>query len=147
MTDYYLVQRMNKKTHAYPGDTGLDRHFDLDYMGSSEFEWGAIPKALKRLREAPVAVTQQALTFEGQERAVFFISHPNEADAKWAALQRWVDAGMRGKEWTKFDRMLSGTATDWPTDAWWSIDTDAAWTLDQETADLLATAINTKPAA
>jgi len=146
MSDYYLVQRMTKKDQPYKNDKGIDSHFDLDYMGSSEFEWGAVPKSLKRLRQSPVEVTPQPLSFEGQVHTVYFVAHPNETADKWAALQRWVDGGMRGKEWTKFDRMLRDAATDWRTDAWWSIDTDAAWALDQETADLLATAINTKPA-
>lgn len=30
---------------------GIDSIIKFDYMGASEFEWGALPKALKRLRK------------------------------------------------------------------------------------------------
>lgn len=46
----YLIQRVTRRSHVNEGGKGFNRIFSLDYMGSSEFEWGAIPKALKEMR-------------------------------------------------------------------------------------------------
>jgi hypothetical protein len=43
----WLIQRCKKR---YPETTGsFDEVFRLDYMGSSEFEWGVVPKSLNRV--------------------------------------------------------------------------------------------------
>lgn len=47
---FYLIQRGKiNKGNTFNGVTGRDGFVDLDYMGSSEFEWGAIPKAYRRI--------------------------------------------------------------------------------------------------
>lgn len=44
-----LIQRGTFETREYK--TGIDSILKFDYMGSSEFEWGALPKSLGRIRE------------------------------------------------------------------------------------------------
>lgn len=48
MAKFYLIQRgtFKKEGNSLTGSDGVVR---LDYMGSAEFEWGAIPKAYRRL--------------------------------------------------------------------------------------------------
>jgi hypothetical protein len=46
----YLVQRMELRKYGAEDRKGVDRYFSMDYMGSSEFEWGALPNTLKVLR-------------------------------------------------------------------------------------------------
>jgi len=46
----YLVQRIETRQTVRDDDVGVDRHFRFDYMGSAEFEFGALPKALKAIR-------------------------------------------------------------------------------------------------
>jgi len=59
---FYLTQRIEKQWNAPRDDKeGVDAYFAFDYMGSSEFEWGALPKALRDMRkgwkeEEPVIV-------------------------------------------------------------------------------------------
>lgn len=48
MAKFYLIQRGTFKEER-KFLTGLDGVVSLDYMGSAEFEWGAIPKAYRRL--------------------------------------------------------------------------------------------------
>lgn len=45
----WLVQRGTRRKGDFRGLTGKDGLVDLDYMGSSEFEWGAIPRAFRRI--------------------------------------------------------------------------------------------------
>jgi len=46
----YLIQRVRRRSQVAEHQKGFDRIFELDYMGSSEFEFGTIPKALKAMR-------------------------------------------------------------------------------------------------
>lgn len=46
----YLVQRVDEREHHHESHKGVDRFFSFDYMGSSEFEFGALGKALKEMR-------------------------------------------------------------------------------------------------
>jgi len=43
----YLIQRMILHKDV-PKNPSLDNLYRMDYMGSSEFEWGALPKSLKQ---------------------------------------------------------------------------------------------------
>ncbi len=49
----WLIQRgkFNSKDTRTKGIEGIDSLIDFDYMGSSEFEWGALPKALNKVIE------------------------------------------------------------------------------------------------
>ena len=48
MAEFYLIQRGTFENEG-KSLTGSDGVVSLDYMGASEFEWGAIPKAYRRL--------------------------------------------------------------------------------------------------
>jgi hypothetical protein len=50
----YLVQRIDrvKDPTKYPDAKGVDRYFSFDYMGAAEFEWGALPQAMKKMLAA-----------------------------------------------------------------------------------------------
>ena len=45
-----LVQRVIRRDR--PEMTGIDKFFEFDFMGSAEFEFGALGKALKQMRES-----------------------------------------------------------------------------------------------
>ena len=44
-----LVQRLERKTD--PNGKGVDRYFSMNYMGSSEFEWGILKASLNVMRK------------------------------------------------------------------------------------------------
>jgi hypothetical protein len=45
----YLIQRAKIETPLAEPDTRLSKAVDMDYMGSSEFEWGALPQSFRRI--------------------------------------------------------------------------------------------------
>lgn len=55
-----LVQRLKHREFPSPNGKGVDLYFAMDYMGRTEFEWGALPGTLRELREmklpAPVEI-------------------------------------------------------------------------------------------
>ena len=50
---FWLVQRMMFRDKPLDDCMGVDRFFQMDYMGAAEFEWGALPEALKLMRKNP----------------------------------------------------------------------------------------------
>ena len=66
MIDSYLIQRANFKN--YENDSvGIDSLLKFSYMGSSEFEFGAIPKSLKRIRENKDLYIQTDIFLKGYD--------------------------------------------------------------------------------
>jgi len=49
MSKPYLIQRVMRKEKE-SDRTGVDQYFRFHYMGSAEFEFGALPKSLERMR-------------------------------------------------------------------------------------------------
>ena len=57
----WLVQRLEKHTNPVTDSKGVDSVFRMDYMGSAEFEWGALPKSLKQMREVAAISTEKTV--------------------------------------------------------------------------------------
>lgn len=51
MSKPYLVQRLQVRTFGADQRKGVDREFEMDYMGSAEFEFGSLPKSLREMRK------------------------------------------------------------------------------------------------
>lgn len=149
---YWLVQRL---AQAYPnnGKTGFDSQFDLEYMGSAEYEFRTPYESLQRMRKADgLIVFHHELHSCGgkaldEPAAVFYVASKHGILDKITEHAAWVD-DPRCKEQTYFPENLTGI--DWsgkPIDgyynrtvAWWSFTDDIAWTLDPNVAQALALA-------
>jgi hypothetical protein len=146
---YWLVQRLRK---SYPSEVraGFDAVFALDYMGSAEFEWGAIPKALQSVRSAErLVVEPREVTWAGVTRTVWFVGPVQGMAEKIADWDAWcVEENCRGKESSYFPQAFGGHLKDWHRDpiAWWSLRDDIAWALDAETAEKLLAGFSGKTA-
>lgn len=150
---YYLVQRL---TRANSNKPGFDGFFRCEYMGSSEFEFGAIPKSLKRIRAAGDVVRKhREITFKGVTRKVWFVGSLATLATKVDDFEKWLAGDCRGKESSYFpenftgrDSLFDRPASDWMADvvAWWSLDDDVLFTLDEEIADLAVQALKPKEA-
>jgi len=51
MNKPWLIQRIIRKQQPSENRKGIDKNFSMDYMGSAEFEFGALPAALDRIRK------------------------------------------------------------------------------------------------
>lgn len=148
---FYLVQRLASK-NPIKRDNGFDGYFSLDYMGSSEFEWGAIPKALREMRQKPAVMEAAKVVVNDIEHEVFFVGHEGVGkNAK--SMEDWASGvnvlhAFRGKEWTHFDNALNGTQLPYEiADAWWDVENAVAWSLDPQIGQLLVEAFNSRKPA
>lgn len=138
MRPIYLVQRAQVIHPAGPVDRGVTALLDLDYMGSAEFEFGALPKSMRAFDANKDIVKHDKITHivnerEQQLRVIHFMDN-----VKFAAyanqLQRLrTDPGFRCKELPRF--AVGQTKPD--CDFWWDIENHVMWTFDKHAALLI----------
>lgn len=81
ITTPYLIQRM--KFCRDPISTTFDGYLELDYMGSSEFEWGALPASLKLMcRAADDLVIAEVPEIKDTAGQTLHVVAMSEEDAK-----------------------------------------------------------------
>lgn len=110
-----------------------------DYMGSSEFEWGACPTALKRLFKAGLTKYTSSVVVAGNEVSVFMLAGADFGhEAYQPYLQQLADDKIRLKEWSHFSEALKqqlGIPLRWEreirTNVWFDIQNDVLWTLSE----------------
>jgi hypothetical protein len=64
--NWYLIQRLERRAARIirarsPVIGGIDQIISHDYMGSAEFEWGAVPHSWRTLRELGRQVGRQTV--------------------------------------------------------------------------------------
>lgn len=141
---FFLTQRLTRRTTT--GGKGFDAAFACQYMGAAEFEWGAIPESLKRIRAAKkIGVHEGVVTRRSITATVFVVGDVKRIAAVPDLLTDWlVDDYPRGKESTYFPEAVDGTTQEWHADthAWWALNADVMWTLDAGIADDLLKAVS-----
>jgi hypothetical protein len=145
---FYLVQDLSVCDSNQPG---FDGKFRCDYMGSAEYEFGAIPRALKSIRAAgdlivlPVVVTRGGVT-----KTIYFVGPRQGMDVKVSDFSIWFSADWpRCREVTSFISVFDGKnfmghppfvkASE---TAWWSLDDEIGWALDEKVAARLLAAFS-----
>lgn len=73
-----LIQRVSIKDAALPEGKGVDARFRFDYMGSSEFEFGALGDALKRGRKEHAVIRKISYTAGSEKQALYFVGPKSE---------------------------------------------------------------------
>lgn len=139
---FFLVQRLMRRQNQ-DSSTGFYRHFRLDYMGSAEFEWGAVPESLQRIRAAGVLLVCSAeITRQGVSKLVYFVGPSNGIEKKVADFKDWfAQPELYSLEWTGLHELFTGDTgsrrTSIAVEAWWSLEDDIVWTLNVDVAKLL----------
>ena len=130
-----LVQRLKEQKHASKDSKGIDKFFSLDYMGSSEFEWGAIPKALKEWRShldllprdpthLRLVVPHSLVKSEGDKREVTlaYVGPPEWKESVEKFIQRHLNGDPPYmKERTDLTDALFGDRWSRDIVGWWDI--------------------------
>jgi len=138
----YLIQRCKRKSltpvqkaHV----TGIDSILSFEYMGSSEFEWGALPKALRSLcRQADTLKVEKAPF--GQGRALWLVCPAATRVVCLNMLAMAAKETHHTKEYVGIEAYLNGDEArhgykDYA--AWWDIDHDWIACVDKELAQLV----------
>ena len=147
----YLIQRLNFRKPTTTGS--FDEVLQCDYMGSSEFEWGALPKSLKQMtknfKSLTVNVFKDAKNYKLQKLCI--ISDPEKAKLYFNNYyEKLALDEIHLKELSRLDNSVFGTdwkgqpikENDWSiVDAWWDIENQVMFTFGKNNAESILNAI------
>lgn len=118
MNKSYLIQRAKFRNN--PNKKGIDQILSFNYMGSAEFEFGALPQSLKRIREN-FKDYMYSLYFIN-DKAITIFCKKSELSEILNTLEKLAKKEIRLKEWIDFPNWLNDKE-HW-NDFWWDIDND-----------------------
>ena len=122
----YLIQRAEIHDRDYK--KGIDSIIELDYMGSAEFEFGAVQDSLAVIRENEAEYTYLDIPMNGKVITVFCNSKQKQ-DIK-TYLKELASGNMQLKERSEFDDCVnpSERKKQWQakhplrTNFWWDLE-------------------------
>jgi hypothetical protein len=132
----WLVQRAGIPTPLADTNATLTNSLNLEYMGSAEFEFGALPKSLRHLRSAHeqgnmvIRLVPDILQGESPLRVLSafdddsFLEYTKE-------LNKLRYENPRTKECTRFQHDYGKMWGPSNTEFWWDIDNDAMWSFNK----------------
>jgi hypothetical protein len=123
----YLVQRASFCHDSYR--EGIDSILSFHYMGSSEFERGALPDSLKRIRKNKSDYVITELEMNGKS-ILAYCKRDIGIDEYLSLLAK----GHRTKEANRFQEFVDDKEDSFiKTDFWWDIENDIMfWRSDDE---------------
>ena len=128
----YLIQRAKFETDT--DRIGLDSILAFDYMGSAEFEFGALPKSLKRIRDKISDYTYFQYSFYNHPSKVVtvFCKKTQELIIPEILEDLFKDK-YRLKEHCDLYNFVTPTTSYRTSDFWWDIENDYMfWRLDTD---------------
>lgn len=129
----YLIQRGNINRHMADKSALLSRAVNMDYMGSAEFEFGALPQSFRAIESKRDQLTLRKITsiMEG-EACLRVVSCLNDEEfAEYAKhLHSLRDGKIRTKESTYFNKDYKQFSS-LKCDFWWDINNHVMFTFDK----------------
>ena len=127
----YLVQRCEIRRPLVEGRIG--EALELDYMGSAEFEFGAIPKSLRALQhdvdKIKLSVDPRIVDNDRSLRILHTFDEV-ELEQYFKHLQTMRVNKLRLKEATRFEAGRESRPYG-TTDVWWDIENHVFWSFDK----------------
>lgn len=150
--NFKLVQRFTRNP-SHKDSISRTNHLKADYMGSAEFEFGALPDAYNVMKELPLVQTSVQVSAFDSILTIYVVTPADLAVSLQKQFQLWFDDGLRGKEETYLERVI--TRKSWNGEsiseedilrlpiAWWAIRENVFFSLSEETAKMWLDDIST----
>jgi hypothetical protein len=127
MNNPYLIQRA--KFDNNPSRSGIDKLLSFDYMGSAEFEFGALGKSLARIRKDIGEYNVFKYTFtKTPDKTVSVLCRKDQNEFIPEILEKLAENKFRLKEYCDLIDFLNPTDETKKyrsnNDFWWDIDND-----------------------
>lgn len=139
----YLIQRM--MFWKSPRGEGFDDILSMDYMGSAEFEFGALPKSLKRICQLAdllsVELVVPEIIRERDNKALFLIGVPEYVEIYQKFMGKISDEGYSTLEFVGLGAEVKAEESFRNHDAWWDLRFDVMFAFGEENAKRVMSAI------
>lgn len=132
----WLIQRVVKASGE--GRGGIDSYFGFDYMGAAEFEYGALPSALKAMRASLALYLEEPKRIKDVNgRVIWYVGPDDEKTLDYVRRffedQSYADnRSMSFKERTGMHGVYENDVNDAFSRqiiGWWAIDVEFPWIL------------------
>jgi hypothetical protein len=128
----YLIQR---GTINWPlVHDRLSKAVSFDYMGSAEFEFGALPESLREMQKRidSVSLTVEPRIMDGESTLrVLHTFTPDEYEEYLGYLLKLREGHIQTKEDPRFQKDHSLRSKRLCCDFWWDIDNHVMWSFDK----------------
>lgn len=146
----YLIQRMKFRPESQIRGNTIDGVLEMDYMGSAEYEFGALPKSLKQIcknfNEFRIVQIKEIQNI--QDKCLYMLTNLNDEQIKEYVkyIQKIIEGKHRLKEWININKHMvkSTTKNEYfgrPEDAWWDIDNHLMFCFVQASIEKIKKAI------
>jgi hypothetical protein len=137
----YLIQRAKFENRDYK--KGIDSIVHFDYMGSSEFEWGALPESLGKIRNLINDYTYLDVPIKDKIITVFCKNNQKSEVKQY--LTELTENKWHLQEYSDFDNYINPQFVKSRTDFWWDISNHLMfWRKDNDFESKFKTIIATK---
>ncbi len=114
----YLIQRGKFENRDFK--KGIDSIISLDYMGAAEFEFGAIPESLAKIRKSVNEYVYLDVPVKDKVITVF-CKESQKSEVK-TYLMSLADNNMLLKSYSDFNNYIKPTYSKSSTDFWWDLE-------------------------
>ncbi len=137
----YLIQRGRFQNQNHKN--GIDSIIRFDYMGSAEFEFGALPESLKIIRDNIGDYVYQEISLKNKIITVFYNKKFKNDIVEF--LTKLSENKFTLKEWPDFDSYIYDKKDYLNTNFWWDIENHLMfWKENSESTDKFKQLINGK---
>jgi hypothetical protein len=124
----YLVQRGEINHPLKPSSEILTQAVRLDYMGSSEFEFGAVRESLEGLRRGKRSLRLVDSITQGDSKLRVLSIFSDEEFPQYVQYLKWMrEDNIRLKEWIRFSPSEQHMLKSLKVDFWWDIQNHVIW--------------------
>jgi hypothetical protein len=122
----FCIQRAKKKSKDENNYDlkGIDTLLRFDYMGSSEFEWGALPKSLKRIRSIIEKYETREICVNNKQITVFYDTRIDFDSSIKTYIEKLAEGKQYLKEYSDFDSYVNDGPFYGKTTFWWDIENE-----------------------
>lgn len=130
----YLIQRAKIRIPVAAKNTRLSQAVDMDYMGSSEFEFGALPKSFRRIESVKSdwrCQVVESISQDGEPLQVWSTFTGEDFEKYVGYLTAFRNGkGNRTKEAVRFES--SREQTSYSPNFWWDLSNDAMFGFNKQ---------------
>lgn len=145
----YLIQRARINTPLTKAGERLSNAVHFDYMGSAEFEFGALPKSFRRIQQKrPLLKLRKIEDIKSGELPLRVLSTMTDEEfAEYTEILKTLrasDRKIRTKEMTYFNEDYKPFSDNdiYRIDFWWDVCNDAMFTFHKQFANRLITHVD-----
>lgn len=134
MRNPYLVARAKIEDRNFK--SGIDSIINIDYMGAAEYEFGAIPKSLDRIRESLSKYVKTQYKFKGTEIELTVFCKSDDVQYIEDFLEGLASRKYHTKCYSNIPELINPDPK-WPinTKFWWDIENDWMYWIPTEGFD------------